>query len=87
MDKNKLTPLEKFVLLPNITIFEDGDYAKVDKEQDEGYTPTLYYYDRQYHVEWMSEENDVISSVSANTPEEAIDKAFDFCLGEKLIEL
>lgn len=87
MDKNKLTSLEKFALLPNITIFEDGDYAKVDKEQDEGYTPILYYYNRQYHVEWMSEENDAILGVIADTPEEAIDKAFDFCLGEKLIEL
>ena len=60
MDKNKLTALEKFALLPNITIFEEGEFTKVDKEQDEGYTPTLYWYDRAYCVDWMSEENDTI---------------------------
>ena len=40
MDKNKLTALEKFALLPNITMFEEGELTKVDKQQDEGYTPT-----------------------------------------------
>lgn len=87
MDKNKLTPLEKFALLPNITIFEEGEFVKVDKEQDEGYAPTLYYYNKQYVIDWIGDEHDSISNINADTPEEAIDKAFDFCLGEKLIEL
>lgn len=82
-----LTPLEKFALLPNITMFEEGEFTKVDKEQDEGYTPILYYYDRHYTVEWMDEENDTILGFTGDTPEEAINKAFDFCLSEKLIEL
>ena len=87
MDKNKLSALEKFALLPNITIFEKGEFTKVDKEQDEGYTPTLYWYDKAYCIDWMSEENDTILDFNGDTPEEAINKAFDFCLSKKLIEL
>nr|DAU20277.1 MAG TPA: hypothetical protein [Crassvirales sp.] len=87
MDKNKLSALEKFALLPNITIFEEGEFTKVDKEQDEGYTPTLYWYYKAYCVDWISEENDTILGFNGDTPEEAINKAFDFCLSEKLIEL
>lgn len=87
MDKNKLTALEKFALLPNITMFEEGELTKVNKQQDEGYTPTLYYYNKNYQVEWIDDENDAICNITGDTPEEAIDKAFDFCLSEKLIEL
>lgn len=87
MDKNKLTALEKFALLPNITMFEEGELTKVDKQQDEGYTPILYYYNKNYQVEWIDDENDAICNITGDTPEEAIDKAFDFCLSEKLIEL
>ena len=82
-----LTPLEKFALLPNISMFEEGELTKVDKEQDEGYTPTLYWYDKAYCVDWIDEENDTILGFNGDTPEEAINKAFDFCLSEKLIEL
>lgn len=85
MNKNKLSALDKFALLPNITIFEDGDYTKVNKELDEGYGPTLYHYDSYYHVEWTSVENDVILGIMGNTPEEAINKAFDFCKDNNLI--
>ena len=87
MDKSKLSALEKFALLPNVTIFEEGELTKVDKEQDEGYTPTLYWYDKAYCVDWIGEENDTILGFNGDTPEEAINKAFDFCLSEKLIEL
>lgn len=87
MDESKLSALEKFALLPNITMFEEGEFTKVDKEQDEGYAPTLYYYDKQYVIDWISDEHDSILDISGNTPEEAINDAFDFCLGEKLIEL
>lgn len=87
MNKNELSALKKFTLLHNITIFEEGEFTKVDKEQDEGYTPTLYWYDRAYCLDWMSEENDIILGFNGDTPEEAINKAFDFCLSEKLIEL
>jgi hypothetical protein len=87
MDKSKLSALEKFVLLPNITMFEEGELTKVDKQQDEGYTPTLYYYNKNYQVEWIDDENDAICNITGDTPEEAINKAFNFCLSEKLIEL
>ena len=87
MNKNELSALEKFALLPNITIFEEGYFTKVDKEQDEGYTPTLYWYDKAYCVDWMGEENDTILGFNGDTPEEAINKAFDFCLSEKIIKL
>ena len=46
MNKDELSALQKFALLPNINIFEEGELTKVDKEQDEGYTPTLYYYNK-----------------------------------------
>jgi hypothetical protein len=82
-----LTPLEKFALLPNITMFEEGELTKVDKQRDEGYTPTLYWYNKAYCVDWIGEENDTILGFNGDTPEEAINKAFDFCLSEKLIEL
>lgn len=87
MDKNKLIPLEKFALLPNIIMLEEGELKKVNKEQDEGYTPTLYYYNKNYQVEWIDNENAAICNITGDTPEEAINKAFDFCLSEKLIEL
>ena len=87
MDKNKLTSLEKFTFLPNITIFEEGELTKVDKEQDEGYTPTLYYYNKSYQLEWIDDENNSICNITGDTPEEVINDAFDFCVSEKLIEL
>ena len=87
MNKDELSVIQKFTLLPNITKFEKGKFIKVDKEQDEGYTPTLYFYDKAYCVDWINEENDTILSSNGDTPEEAINKAFDFCLSKKLIEL
>ena len=87
MNKDELSALQKFSLLPNINIFEEGEFKKVDKEQDEGYTPTLYYYNKSYQLEWINNENNSIRNIAGDTPEEAINKAFDFCLSEKLIEL
>ena len=57
MNKDELSALQKFALLPNINIFEEGKFKKVDKEQDEGYTPTLYYYNKSYQLEWIDNEN------------------------------
>ena len=87
MNKNELSALEKFALLPNITMFEEGELTKVDKEQDEGYTPTLYYYNKSYQLEWIDDENNSIYNITCDTPEEVINDAFDFCVSEKLIEL
>ena len=87
MNKDELSAIQKFALLPNITMFGKGEFTKVDKEQDEGYTPTLYYYNKSYQLEWIDDENISIYNITGDTPEEAINKAFDFCLSEKLIEL
>ena len=87
MNKDKLSALQKFALLPNITMFEEGELTKVDKEQDEGSIPILYYYNKNYQLEWIDDENNSICNINGDTPEEAINKAFDFCLSEKLIEL
>jgi hypothetical protein len=87
MNKDELSALQKFALLPNINFFEEGKFKKVDKEQDEGYTPTLYYYNKSYQLSWINDENNLIYNISGDTPEEVINEAFDFCLSEKLIEL
>lgn len=88
MNENKLNALEKFALLPNLNIFgHDCDYIVVNKEEDEGYAPTLYYYDKRYIMDWIGDEHDSILDFSGNTPEEAIDEAFDFCKNNNLIKI
>ena len=81
----ELNALKKFALLPNITIFEEGELIKVDKERDEGYSPTLYYYNKSYQLAWINDENNSICNISGDTPEEVINKAFNFCINENLI--
>ena len=85
MNEDELSALKKFVLLPNITIFEEGELIKVDKERDEGYSPTLYYYNKSYQLAWINDENNSICNISGDTPEEVINKAFNFCINENLI--
>ena len=85
MNKDELSALQKFALLPNITMFEEGKLTKVDKEQDEGYTPTLYYYNKSYQLAWINDENNSICNITGDTPEEVINKAFNFCINENLI--
>lgn len=86
MDKNELSALEKFTLLPNLNIVEpDGDYIVVNKEKDEGYTPTLYYYDEKYVLDWIGEDHDTIKDFNDISPEEVISKAFAWCVNEHLL--
>lgn len=86
MDENKITALEKFIILPNLNIFEpDGDYIVVNKEEDEGYTPTLYYYDNEYVLDWIGKEHDSIKTFNGISPEEVINKAFAWCVNEHLL--
>ena len=85
MNEDELSVLKKFSLLPNITIFEEGELIKVDKERDEGYSPTLYYYNKSYQLAWINDENNSICNISGDTPEEVINKAFNFCISENLI--
>ena len=55
--------------------------------EDWGYAPNLYFFDGMWHVSWIScEDGDGIKDFEGNTPEEAIDKAYNwfhskFCNG------
>jgi len=51
------------------------------------YTPSLCHFDTAWHVGWVHcEEGDILVDFEGNTPEEAIKKAFDWCIELKLIE-
>ena len=73
--------LDKFKTLQHIT----GDMKST--VEDWAYTPNLYHFDGTWHVDWISCENgDSIKGFTAQTPEEAIDKAYEwfhsrFCNG------
>lgn len=73
--------LDKFKTLQHIT----GDMKST--VEDWGYAPNLYHFDGSWHVDWIScEEGDSIKGFNADTPEEAIDKAYNwfhstFCNG------
>ena len=71
--------LELFKKLPHL------DYSK-NVLTDWGYTPNLYHFDESWHVSWIHcEEGDTLIDFEAETPEEAIKKAFDWCVEIKLI--
>lgn len=71
--KMKDTSLEKFKSLQHIT----KDLYKT--LADWGYAPNLYYFDRMWHVSWVNcEEGDSVKDFEGNTPEEAIDKAYNW---------
>ena len=73
--------LDKFKTLQHIT----GDMKST--VEDWGYAPNLYHFDGSWHVDWIScEEGDSIYGFTGETPEDAIDKAYDwfhstFCNG------
>ena len=73
--------LDKFKTLQHIS----GDMKSTVK--DWGYAPNLYHFDGSWHVDWIScDEGDSIEEFNADTPEEAIDKAYNwfhstFCNG------
>ena len=73
--------LEKFKSLQHIS----GDFHQT--LEDWGYAPNLYFFDGMWHVSWIScEEGDGIKDFEGSTPEEAIDKAYNwfhatFCNG------
>ena len=48
-----------------------------------GYVPSLYHFDGSWVVDWLhSEDGDSLVSFFADTPEEAIQKAWEFCKAE-----
>lgn len=65
--------LEKFKSLQHIT--KDLHQTL----EDWGYAPNLYFFDGMWHVSWIScEEGDGIKDFEGNTPEDAIDKAYNW---------
>ena len=65
--------LEKFKSLQHIT--KDLHQTL----EDWGYAPNLYFFDGMWHISWIScEEGDGIKDFEGSTPEEAIDKAYDW---------
>lgn len=73
-----------FTQLPCITIKEKFDNFVVC-EKDCGYIPHLYCYEDQYGIDWIGNEDDSIKYISGITPEQAIRKAFKWCLDKGLI--
>ena len=62
--------LDKFKTLQHIT----GDMKTTVEDWE--YTPNLYHFDGSWHVDWIHcEDGDSIKGFTAQTPEEAIDKA------------
>ena len=73
-----------FMQLPCITIEEKFDNF-VLCEKDCGYIPHLYYYEDQYAIDWIGDEGDTIKYINGITPDQAIRKAFKWCLDKGLI--
>ena len=72
MENKAIDYLKLFASLEHL----NSEYEKV--EDDWGYAPTLYSFDGQWHVSWIScEELDVLISYEADSPQEAIIKAFE----------
>ena len=73
-----------FIQLPCITIEEKDDNFVVC-EKDCGYIPHLYSFEGEYCIDWIGEEGDSLHYVNSLTPEQAIRKAFKWCLYKGLI--
>lgn len=81
----------KFKKLPHLCVDYEGDklpglpynYKVIN---DWGYAPNLYHFDTKWHVSWIHcSEGDGILDFECNTPEEAIENAYNYCLDNKLI--
>ena len=71
-----MTELDKFKELPHINSL----YEIVD---DWGYTPNLYHFDGSWHVTWIHcEEGDGLDDFVGETPEEAINKAYEWFINK-----
>lgn len=74
-----------FTQLPCITIEEKPDNFVVC-EKDHGYIPTLYRFESEYAIDWIHvSESDSLHVITGITPEQAIRKAFKWCLDKGLI--
>ncbi len=71
--------LDLFKKLPHL----DSDKKVIN---DWGYTPNLYHFDTKWHVSWIHcAEGDAFIDFEGETAEEAIQKAFDYCIELKLV--
>ena len=67
-----MTALEKFQELPHIN-------SLYEIKEDWAYTPNLYHFEGEWHVSWIHcSEGDALNDFSGSTPEEAIDKAWNW---------
>lgn len=72
-----MNALEKFKELPHIDTNGGGGIQKV--VPDWAYSPNLYHFNGEWHVSWIHcQEGDTLKDFSGSTPEEAIDKAYDW---------
>ena len=70
--------------LPNL---EDNESFTVVTQEDEGYTPNLYKYEGEWHLDWVSiEEGDSLLDFIGNSPIEAARKAYNYCKENKFIK-
>lgn len=82
--------LDIFKQLPNLTFDDDDNVIKADNK--DGLAPKLqrsHSRNNIWYVTWGEEAvffDDVIRLFSGNTPEEAIQEAYDWCLENHLIE-
>ena len=83
--------LDKFKKLPHLGI--DYDVKKLPGLpwgckviDDWGYAPNLYHFDTEWHVSWIHcSEGDGILDFHFTTPEECINRAYEFCINNHLI--
>lgn len=83
MDKTDYLYL--FTQLPCINIYEEGEFTTCP--EDEGYIPQLYKYEGKYGIDWVSNEGDSIKYITDETPQKAIQSAFNWCVENKLISI
>lgn len=74
-----ITPLDKFKGLPHL-----NEKQKVITDY-EGYAPTLYPYEDKWFVSWISSEGDSILDFQAESPEKAIELAYNHLFGSKCL--
>lgn len=73
-----------FTLLPSINLTNKEDNYVVDKN---GAKPALVHQDNEYIVMWVDEDFCTIKDFSANSPEEALKLAYNWCVDNNLIVL
>lgn len=77
---------EMLLVLPNLNLIEGDGNNIIIVGEDEGYMPTLYKYDGDWHLDWMSQDaGDSLIDFYGSTPTEVITKAYDFYLNLKCI--